>query len=103
MVLSAMCSGWDWQSLVHELSKGASRFRSGRVLSFRVLSNVAVDFLAPPPLAYAASGMASAHRPVIFSRPAPLGFRVDAPWLTWLKHPTRCRRQGPRLGAKRHL
>ena len=39
MVLSAMCSAWDWQSLVHELSKGARRFRSGRVLSFRVLSN----------------------------------------------------------------
>ena len=39
MVRSAMCSGWDWQSLVHVLSKGARLFRRGRVLSFRVLSN----------------------------------------------------------------
>jgi len=34
MVRSAMCSGWDWQSLVHVLSKGARLFRRGRVLSF---------------------------------------------------------------------
>ena len=64
---------------------------------------VAVYFLRASPSTYVASEKASALRAGVSSHPAPRGFRVDAPWLSWSERPSGCRWQGPRLGAKQHL